>query len=165
MDVKKVIIYWLPVLIWASVIFYSSSQPYQEQDIRPTLSHFVNLDFVGTWFKDTVFHYAGQEVSVQKLGAAGFLEFFIRKGAHLFVYFILGFLVVRATLQHVKSQKTGIVLAITLTVLYALSDEFHQGFTTNRSPHIEDVGIDTIGGLLGITLYSLLNRLRQIRMR
>jgi VanZ family protein len=148
---KKFLRYWLPVLVWAGMIFYASSQPYEQQDLRPTISGFLDLQFIETLFSATVFNYAGEEVSIEKLGPAHFIEFFIRKGAHFFVYFGLGFLLYRALSLQLNKRST-FLSAWVLTILYAFSDEVHQGFTPNRSPHIEDVMIDSIGGFVGIAL-------------
>lgn len=149
---KKFIIYWLPVLVWAGMIYYASSQPYEKQDLRPTISDFLNLDFVESLFSTTVFNYAGEEISIESMGAAHFIEFFIRKGAHFSVYLGLGFLLYRAFTIHLNNRLTVFLLSWILTIIYAISDEIHQGFTPNRTPLMEDVIIDTVGGLVGISL-------------
>jgi VanZ family protein len=147
---RKFILYWLPVLVWAGVIYYSSSQPYQDQDLRPTLANFLDLELVKVYLNDFKFHYAGEEISVEEKGAAGFIEFLIRKGAHFGVYFILGFLLFRAIHQHTASPRKAFLLALIGTIFYAASDEFHQGFTANRTPKIEDVVLDSIGAYSGV---------------
>ncbi|WP_257350233.1 VanZ family protein [Pseudalkalibacillus decolorationis] len=152
---KKFILYWLPVLIWVGIIFYSSSQPYQEQDIKPFLSDQIPLDWVSGLFGNLEFDYAGEEVSVDQLGEAGFVEFFLRKLAHLSVYFILFLLIYRAIFctTKIKYIKTT---ALLLSFIYAASDEFHQGFTANRSPYTEDVLLDTVGIIIGALNANLL---------
>jgi VanZ family protein len=149
---KKLLLYWLPVLIWMGMIFYASSQPYEKQDLRPTISSHLNLEIIETLFSSIVIHYAGDEISINKLGAAHFIEFFIRKAAHFFVYFGLGFLIYRALSIYFLNNRLTFIASWALTILYAISDEIHQGYTPNRSPHWEDVVIDTIGGLFGILL-------------
>jgi hypothetical protein len=52
--------------------------------------------------------------------------------------------------------------ALGLTVLYALSDELHQAFVPGRNASLLDVGIDTLGGVLGILPFLVLRR-RRIR--
>jgi VanZ family protein len=149
---KKILIYWLPVLIWMGMIFYASSQPYEKQDLRPTISSHLDLKIVETLFSSIVIQYAGDEISINELGAAHFIEFFIRKAAHFFVYFGLGFLIYRALSIYFLNNRLTFVTSWVLTILYAISDEIHQGYTPNRSPHWEDVMIDTVGGLFGIVL-------------
>jgi VanZ family protein len=149
---KKFLLYWLPVLIWMGMIFYASSQPYEKQDLRPTISSHLDLKIVETLFSSIVIQYAGDEISINELGAAHFIEFFIRKAAHFFVYFGLGFLIYRALSIYFLNNRLTFVTSWVLTILYAISDEIHQGYTPNRSPHWEDVMIDTVGGLFGIVL-------------
>ncbi|MDR7073208.1 VanZ family protein [Fictibacillus barbaricus] len=154
---KKFFIYWLPVILWAGMIFYASSQPYEKQDLRPTISQFLDMDFISSLFSTTVFNYAGDEVSIEKLGPAQFIEFFIRKGAHFSVYFGLGFLLFRAIKLNLNKGLTFIT-SLVLAILYAASDEFHQSFTIHRTPHVEDVMLDSIGALVGITIALLIYR-------
>ncbi|WLD93022.1 VanZ family protein [Alkalihalobacillus sp. AL-G] len=149
---KKFLKYWMPVIIWAGIIFYASSQPYEEQDLKPFLSDEIPLGWVETYFGDVSFHYAGEEVSVDHLGKASFVEFFIRKGAHVTVYLVLAFLLYRALYNTSSTSTYTARLAIGLGILYAASDEYHQSFTVNRSPHIEDVLLDTVGIIIGTLL-------------
>ncbi len=142
--------YWLPVLIWATVIFSLSSQPYQKQDLRPLIEKHIDQEQIHEKLQNIAVPYAGKEVSVQTVGVSGFIEFFIRKGAHLTEYFILGFLIFRALHYTWLKQITTTIASILLTSLYAASDEYHQVFTANRSPHVEDVILDSTGGLIGI---------------
>jgi VanZ family protein len=149
---KKNLLYWLPVILWMGIIFYASSQPYEKQDLRPTITANLDLSIIETLFSNVKLHYAGDEISIEALGAAHFLEFFIRKAAHFFTYFVLGFLMYRALNHYLLNKRLTWLIAWFMTISYAISDEVHQGFTPNRSPHIEDVMIDATGGLVGILL-------------
>ena len=142
--------YWLPVIIWAAVIFALSSQPYHKQDLRPFIEKHIDQDQVHEKLQEVKVSYAGREVSVQTVGVSGFIEFFIRKGAHLTEYFILGFLVLRALYYTRFKRITVIIIGIIMVTFYAASDEYHQVFTANRSPHVEDVLLDSTGGIIGI---------------
>lgn len=77
---------------------------------------------------------------------------FIRKSAHVFLYFILSILVSNA----LKYKDKWIIYTTIICLMYAISDEIHQYFVPGRGPHIIDVLIDSIGVLLGIKLYSIL---------
>jgi VanZ family protein len=66
----------------------------------------------------------------------------LKKGAHLLEYAIL----VVLFWQALGSRRTA--LASVLTVLYAVSDEFHQTFVPGRSGQFRDVLIDSAGILL-----------------
>ncbi|MCP8967711.1 VanZ family protein [Ectobacillus ponti] len=154
---KKFVWLWLPVLLWISMIFYSSSQPYQKQDVRPELSKYINLEWVRAHLSGIKFDYANYEVSIAHMGAAGFLEFFIRKGAHVLVFCMLGILLYRA-LSHVISRGRAAVGAWLMTALYAGLDEVHQSFTGNRTPLWQDSALDSMSAFIGISLFYLRQR-------
>ncbi|MBM7662520.1 VanZ family protein [Bacillus mesophilus] len=150
--------YWIPVIVIAGIIFWFSSQPYQEQDVKPFLSDFINEQWVKVTFDWVQFDYAGYLVSVEALGASSFIEFFIRKGAHFGVFFVLGFFTIRASLLTFLNTRpvTGFITSFLFVILYGVSDELHQHFTGDRTPLIHDVMIDSVGGLVGIIIYMLL---------
>ncbi|HEX7064261.1 MAG TPA: VanZ family protein [Bacillales bacterium] len=160
---KAFLIYWLPVLLWAGLIFYFSSQSYEEQNLQPTLSQYIDTEAIGDWFSGVSFRYAEEEVSVEALGAPGFLEFFIRKGAHFTVYFVLAFLLVRAFSQFMRTRGKVFWFSLFLAVLYAVSDEFHQSFTAGRTPLPLDVVLDSFSALIGTVVAFLLYTRRKIR--
>lgn len=157
-------VYWLPPILWAGLIFYASSQPYENQDLRPALSSNFNLNFTEELFSDVAFYYAGSEVSIETRGVEGFVEFFIRKGAHLGVYFILGFLVFRLIRTYISQPSKTFFISFFLVVLYAATDELHQYFVPNRTGIIDDVILDSIGGLLGIIVAIFLYKKRNRRL-
>jgi VanZ family protein len=76
----------------------------------------------------------------------GKYEFSVKKGGHALGYLLLG----RAYLYGIGSGKKSPWLALGLCILYAVTDEIHQSFVPGRSPRIFDVGIDTLGTLLGL---------------
>lgn len=99
------------------------------------------------------------------------LDFALRKFCHVSEYFILYLLVFRA-LRHGRYEagRTPLKLffgALALTMLYAITDEFHQMFVKGRSPAIKDVLIDSSGGLLslGITLWFHIVSAIELRMK
>ena len=99
------------------------------------------------------FQYHSREISVQNLGVAHFIEFFIRKFAHLFVFFVFGLLTVRALFNKMERSLIASILSLLLVIIYAGFDELHQMYTGGRTPLLTDVYIDTIGGLIGIITY------------
>lgn len=146
---------WIPVLILAGVIFYSSSQPYAKQDLRPSLAKQVDLKKVEQKYNKVAFKYENKEISIKNLGAAGFLEFFIRKASHFSIYLLLAFFAYRAFRLWgggKVSRGNAFVYTLLFAIVYAISDEFHQGFTGGRTPLLNDVIIDSVGAVLGILL-------------
>lgn len=72
----------------------------------------------------------------------------IRKGAHVFEYFIFSLLLLNA-FRNKRAWKLKWALVVILIVfLYASSDEFHQIFVPGRGPSFHDVMLDTAAGIL-----------------
>lgn len=73
-------------------------------------------------------------------------QFFLRKGAHVVEYFVLGALLFRLFRFHFPRNShivsAGVVL---LSMLYAFSDEAHQLFVFGRQGRVSDIGIDAVG--------------------
>jgi len=104
---------WLPVLLWAGVIFGFSSLA-------------INKETEFSW-----------------------IDFIIKKTAHVVEYGILFWLLVRAWTNKSFEIKPKIVIyAFVICILYALSDEWHQTFVPGREGTLRDVGFDTIGVFL-----------------
>lgn len=112
-------------VLWMIVIFYLSHQPGEESS---QLSSIVAAVFSLVPIPEEQLHY------------------FVRKGAHVFAYFLL------AILLYAASRRWYV--ALTLAVIYAATDEFHQTFIPGRSGQISDVGIDSIGVVLGIFIFK-----------
>ncbi|KAA0548543.1 VanZ family protein [Bacillus sp. BGMRC 2118] len=155
-------VYWVPVIVIASIIFWFSDQPYQKQDVKPFLGGFINESWIEESFDWVHFEYAGYEVSTERLGGAAFVEFFIRKGAHFGVFFLLGFFTYRALSLTLLKGRTAsnFISSVIFIVVYAVQDEIHQHFTGNRTPLIHDVGVDTFGGIVGILFFMFIFRRR-----
>jgi len=90
------------------------------------------------------------EFPTKQAGGIYWVDFIIKKTAHVVEYGILTILSYRAFLSKNVKHRNAALWAILISVLYGVSDEFHQGFTPGREPHIRDVFFDTIGSLLAI---------------
>lgn len=80
------------------------------------------------------------------------LEVVIRKSAHFTLYFILGILTFINFNDLDISVKKKTIYALIFCVCYAISDELHQLFVSERGSKIMDVFIDSLGSLTGITI-------------
>lgn len=156
--------YWLLPISWMGVIFYSSATPYQEQNIKPFMSEYLDFSFLTPIVDGISFSYHHSQVSVAALGINGFIEFFVRKGAHVSVYLILMCLFYFACKKTMRlSFKTRLIISFILTSLYAAIDEIHQGFTRNRTPYAGDVGLDMFGALIALVAIVLFCKLKKGR--
>ena len=80
----------------------------------------------------------------------GVLNFCAMKGGHLLGYALLGATYLHALVWQNKHNRSRLLTAGILVILYAITDEWHQSFTPERYPSLMDVCIDTAGGFLGI---------------
>jgi VanZ family protein len=138
---------WIPSILLMVLIYLLSAQSYQQQDLRPNIQKSLPTQAVMKYFGGIDFNYAGKEVSIDQLGIASFIEFFIRKGAHFSIYFMLGISLVYAL--RTRGRLQSLIGAILISCLYACSDELHQSFNPNRSPLFQDVILDTMGATVG----------------
>jgi VanZ family protein len=83
------------------------------------------------------------------------LHVFVRKSAHMLLYFVFGGLVLHALSIRTRPDLRRMLLALTVCVSYALTDEWHQLYVPGRGAQLRDVLIDTSGAMLGILTYKL----------
>ncbi len=83
-------------------------------------------------------------------------ETIIRKLAHFSIYTVVGLLLMGLLTTYKIKDKWRILLSLLIGIIYAVSDEFHQSFSPGRTPSIKDVGIDTLGVIVGILLLILI---------
>lgn len=74
----------------------------------------------------------------------------IRTIAHCLEFMGLSLLVFNATYATWKTKLTPII-AFAGTVLYAITDEFHQIFVPGRAFQITDIFVDSTGAFIGVT--------------
>ena len=84
------------------------------------------------------------------------LNHIVRKNAHFFIYCTLGFLLMNAMKRSEITRYYGILLALSIGTVYAITDEFHQSMIPGRGPQLTDVLIDGSGVLFGVLLYILI---------
>ncbi len=86
------------------------------------------------------------------------LQHLIRKTAHFSAYLVLSILIINAQKKSGLRGVKVIYLALSICVLYAVSDEAHQLYVSGRSAQITDVLIDSAGATLGSVLYRIFSR-------
>jgi len=95
-----------------------------------------------------------------KSGFEPTIDFILRKAAHMIEFGILACLFLRIGFCHEKSEnmKYIFLLAILFSILYAVTDEYHQSFVAGREMAVRDILIDGVGTVLGSSLYLLFKR-------
>ena len=142
MDRFKKIISWMLVAGWMGLIFYLSHQTGEGSgslsgSITERIIAFLRLDNVDI----------------------DFLHFLVRKGAHLFAYFVLGILLVNAFRMSGMVAGKYYYLSLAICVIYGMTDELHQLLVPGRSGQVRDVLIDSVGALIGISAYKIFLKL------
>lgn len=74
---------YIPLALLVAIIFISSSQSYEQQSIVPTLQQLLPNQPLYGFLSQFKIPYWGITVSVEERGYYYFLEFLIRKAAHL----------------------------------------------------------------------------------
>ena len=80
----------------------------------------------------------------------GWLGLALSSGAHAFVFGVLAILWARV----LGERRHALLFAFLLTMLYALSDEFHQAFVPGRYPDLWDLLSDALGAALALALWA-----------
>jgi VanZ family protein len=128
--------YWLPLLIWISVIFVGSTNLMSAEHT----SRFV-VPFL-LWLKPGM---SPQTIWLILIAA--------RKCAHVTEYAVLSLLLWRALRAvPILHKKALTVFGVVMVgcALFAASDEFHQMFVKSRTPSVRDVLLDIAGAILGL---------------
>lgn len=123
----ELIRYWLPALIWSAVLLILSGR---------AGSSSITIAVLSWIFPPS--NPAFEEV-----------HFGLRKLIHLLAYGLLGYLDFRA----VRGPRTGwklrwSAIALTLVVVIASLDEWHQTYVPGRTGQVRDVGLDFAGAAL-----------------
>jgi VanZ family protein len=87
---------------------------------------------------------------------SGWLDLVVSSAAHVFLFGVLAVFFVRALAQ----RRRVWMIALVLTMLYALADEFHQGFVPGRHRDPLDLLFDGLGAVLALTLWFRMPRRR-----
>lgn len=77
----------------------------------------------------------------------------LRSGAHVFFYFVLMMLIfLSPKFGGYTPDKNHLRNAIILGLGYAIFDEFHQSLVPTRNASFLDLGLDSLGVLIGLLL-------------
>lgn len=134
---------------WMGLIFYLS---HQNADESSGMSGGLIKRFVSFFFP----HISADELP----DIVSSLQFIVRKTAHFSLYAILGMLSFShfATYRQMNLALRNI-LSMVVSVLYAISDEYHQTYISGRSGEIRDVLIDSLGAITGVLFILMICRI------
>lgn len=150
--VMRFLKYWLPALIWLGVIFFGSTDFMSAEHTSRILVPFL------LWLKPNM-----------TIETVMFVQFLVRKAAHLIEYAILAVVVWRAIYRGTNLQMRMSLLSVSVwlaATLVAAADEYHQSFVPSRGAAWGDVLIDSGGAIFGLLIVgrkkpTIENRSRQ----
>lgn len=137
---------WSAALLWCVLIFSLSAQP-------AAVSNELSKGMTEALIDQAEKIIPGGEFNLGKL------NHIVRKNAHFFLYLVLGILVINALRQSGKRGLGAYMLALLISVLYSMTDEFHQLYVPGRGAQVRDVLIDSAGAVVGLAGYFLLREL------
>lgn len=88
----------------------------------------------------------------------------VRKSAHFFLYFVLGFLVYTLIKDICGLTPASIIFTMIFCIVYACSDEIHQIFVPGRTAQVFDVFVDSCGSLLSTFIVYIFCKIKEKRM-
>lgn len=132
------------LVFWMLLIFYFSNQP----SVSSNNSSSFIVDYI-----DYFFNIFNINISLSNYN---FINFVIRKLAHVFLFFVLFLLSYNMFKKF--NLKNKIIYSLIFSVFYAVTDEFHQLFVVGRSCELKDIFIDSLGIFIGYLLIKVLNR-------
>ena len=94
----------------------------------------------------------------------GGIDTIVKKGAHMLGYALLTLAYLRgSTGKAITGRETWkyAIFSLFLAALYAMTDEYHQSFVPGRNSRWTDVGIDTIGGAVGLLVWAIVPTVRR----
>jgi VanZ family protein len=137
--------WWLLCLLWVAKIFWLSSDAFSGEATSPFLA--TLLQYLHIHLEPAAF---------------GVLHTFIRKSAHLFEFAVLTFLLYRSLYGRGRLMWSPRIArwCLLIAAAAALSDEFHQIFTSNRGPSFTDCTIDIAGAVMSVWVTRLVTKHR-----
>ena len=133
---------WLYCFAWMALIFLMSATP---GEVSGEESGFIVA--LLTAIPKALFG----EQAAARIDTA-FLEFLVRKAAHMAEYAVLFWLYRRALA--LSGVRRPALVALGLCAAYAATDEFHQRFVDDRGPSAIDVLIDTAGAAIAWAIWA-----------
>ena len=139
----KILIRWILVFLIMAVIFSFSSQTGEESKAQSVSVASKLLELFGIVGEDL-------RTVVRTL----------RKLAHFGLFALLGASVCHAFSGYNINKAKVIIYSMIICLVYAISDEVHQGFVPGRGPQIKDVLIDFSGSFTGSGLVMILYKIK-----
>jgi VanZ family protein len=129
---------WIPPFIWMAVIYIFSTSTFSEENTASILLPILKGIFPGA--------------SIEVLRV---IHLIIRKMAHFVEFGILSLLWLRAFRGSKARHLPIFSISFLLSFIYAVLDEFHQSFVSERTASHIDIIIDSLGAASALVFYRI----------
>ena len=136
---------FLPAILMMYVIYSFSAQT---GEVSGQLSYKISYKIVETKNQLLNENKSSAELAV----SADTIHFYVRKAGHMTEYFLLAVAISFPLYVYGVRGIWLVILAGIICVGFAGLDEYHQSIGADRGPSLRDVGIDSIGALIGILM-------------
>ncbi|MDE5868196.1 MAG: VanZ family protein [Anaeroplasmataceae bacterium] len=144
-------------LFWMGVIFYFSSQNgTTSSGMSNRITQFIVRIFIP--------HFSDLKDQEQTRILTN-ISYIVRKLAHYSEYAILGLFLFLAVSSFTKKQNYVFLISGFIGILYAITDEFHQSFVSDRTPMVKDVVIDSIGLITMIVFLGIIWNIKRMKKK
>ena len=127
---RRNVIYFLPAILWLGIIFFLSGQTgEQTASLSLSIARWLARFFPGA-------------------SEAG-LHMWLRKLAHIGVYFVEGALLFPALRRTLRGAGKGFAATLVLCALIAAADEAHKALIPGRHCSWDEAGLNVLGAFLG----------------
>ncbi|MFT5874041.1 MAG: VanZ family protein [Clostridium sp.] len=153
---RKTIVKIIICVIWVSVIFYNGTR--QGEVSQRSSKEVIKI---ATMVMNIPTDIDGPSIKFSDV------NYFVRKNAHFFQYFILSILICAAIKEFNLNKWSEIFLLLFILLLFPVIDEFIQKYIPGRTSNIFDVIIDFGGGILGLTISIIMHKMhtKKIKVR
>jgi VanZ family protein len=138
----------LAAILWMALIFCFTQLPYFTGENTSEAIHKVVITEHNTINTPTA---DNEQINV--------LNLIVRKLTHVTVFGILSLLLYRS----LASFRYSFIFSWLITVLYAITDEWHQSFMPGRVATYKDVLFDGFGAFLALVLTFIIIRKRKLK--
>ena len=144
--VRSELIPWLWVALWMLVVFLFSTSAFSGDNTSRIIGPILK------WISPGI---SNESIA--------FVQFFLRKTAHIIEYAFLAILLCNAIVRRLKefSAKVLIVRSVFISLIYAASDEWHQSLSADRIGSLMDISIDGVGALFGALSFLWIFKYKQ----
>ena len=160
MKQTKFAISLLSAIIWIVAIFFLSEMPAAESNKNSKkIVNKIISDTTETSAQDDT-NTSAIKATKKKDADLDTFNLIFRKFAHAGAYLVLSIFVLSLSLQiRNKIDIKFAILTVFCCFLYACTDEYHQLFVDGRTGQFLDVGIDTIGAIIGTAIFYIVYKI------